>query len=187
MRTHPKTEHRDRLQKASLIDKGANTDPIIAGGGVEHVGLTTQVAAARDRMLEGLDELKTILDRRGTSLMQRKLTETQDLLAGLDERTRRNDLPDPYVRMQLNDARLDALTLLSGLKVAMLYEHQRLLAPTDKLRSEIEDSLEHFLGDEPTPLARDGLNVQEELARLRNDFERLADSEKLILGNESSP
>jgi hypothetical protein len=154
---------------------------------VEHVGLTAQVAAARDRILEGLNGLKSIVDRRGTSLMQRKYTETQDLLAGLDERTRRNDLPDPYVRMQINDARLDALTLLSGLKVAMLYEHQRLLAPTDKLRSEIEESLEHFLGDEPTPLARDGLNVQEELTKLRNDFERLAHSAKLIVGHELNP
>ena len=187
MRNRPGSEGRFPSSKISVSGKEADTQSKTATSGASHDGLTTQAAAARDRLLEGLEVLKSIVDRRGTSLMQRRFAETQDLLAGLDERTRRNDLPDPYVRMQLNDARLDALTLLSGLKVAMLYEHQRLLAPTDKLRSEIEESLEHFLGDEPAPLARDGLSVQEELTTLRNDFERLAHSEKLILGNASSP
>jgi len=187
MRNHPRSEGRVSSRKISVSGKETSTQSKTAASDASHDGLTTQVAAARDRILAGLEELKPIVDRRGTSLMQRRFAETQDLLAGLDERTRRNDLPDPYVRMQLNDARLDALTLLSGLKVAMLYEHQRLLAPTDKLRSEIEESLEHFLGDEPAPLARDGLNVQEELTRLRNDFERLAHSEKLIVGHELNP
>jgi hypothetical protein len=186
VRTHPKTELRDPAPKISVTDKETNTPPTIAGGNVDHHGLGSPLIAVRDRLFEGLNELKPILERRGTSLMRRKVVETEDFLTGLDERVRRNDLPDPYVRMQLNDARLDALTLLSVLKVAMLYEHQRLLAPTDKLRSEIEESLEHFLGDEPAPLARDGLNVQEELTTLRNDFERLAHSEKLILGQEVS-
>jgi hypothetical protein len=69
----------------------------------------------------------------------------------------------------------------------MLYEHQRLLAPTEKLRAEIEASIELFLGDEPAPLVQDGLNVQEALAALQHDFERLAHCQKLILGHDLSP
>ena len=187
MRKHPKTELRDPAPKISATDKQEDMPPIVVAGNVDHHGLTSQLAAARDRMLEGLDELKTILDRRGTSLMRRKLAETKDLLTGLDERTIRNDLPDPYIRMQLNDARLDGLTLFSGLKVAMLYEHQRLLAPTEKLRAEIEASIELFLGDEPSPLSPEELNVQEALATLQHDFERLAHCQKLILGHNLSP
>jgi len=186
VRKRPKTEHRDSVHKASLIDKEVNTHASIAGDNVDHHGLTLQLVAVRDRMLKGLDELKPILELRGSSLMQKKFAETQDLLTGLDERTRRNDLPDSYIRMQLNDARLDALTLFSGLKVAMLYEHQRLLAPNDNLRSEIEDSIERFLGDEPGPFSQEGLNVQEELTKLQHDFESLAQFEKLILGHELS-
>jgi hypothetical protein len=187
MRKHPGSERGVSSRTMSVTDKEADTHAMTIASDNDHDGLTSQLAAARDRMLQGLDELKSIVNRRGTSLMQRKFAETQDLLAGLEERTRRNGLPDSYIRMQLNDARLDALTLLSGLKVAMLYEHQRLLAPSDKLRSEIEASIERFLGDEPAPFARDGLSLQEELAALQHDFERLGHSEKLILGHESSP
>ncbi len=185
MSNQPGSEGRVPVRKLPVSDKTPDTQSTTAVGGISSDGLTTHVAAARDRIFEGLNGLKAIMDRRGTSLMQRKFTETQVLLAGLDERTRRNDLPDSYVRMQLNDARLDALTLLSGLKVALLYEHQRLLAPTEKLRSEIEASIERFLGEEPAPLTRDVLNAQEELTRLQQDFERLAQCEKLILGHES--
>jgi len=187
MSNHLRSEGRGPSKKISVSGKETSTQSKTAASGASHEGLTTQAAAARDRMLEGLEELKSIVDRRGTSLMRRKFTEVQEFLTALDERTRRNDLPDSYISMQLNDVRLDARTLLSGLKVAMLYEHQRLLAPTDKLRSEIEASIERFLDDEPAPLGQNGFNVQEELMILQHDFERLAHCEKLIRGHESSP
>jgi hypothetical protein len=86
-------------------------------------------------MLEGLHMVEGIVKRRGTAGMVKQFLNVRETLIGMEERAKRNHLPDPYLRILLSDARPDSLILFSQVKVAMLHEHQRLLAPTEKLRS----------------------------------------------------
>ena len=141
----------------------------------------------RLQMLEGLHVIEDIVKRRVTAGMVKHFLYLRETLIGMKERVNRNDLPDAYLRILLNDARLDALIFLSRLKVGMLYEHQRLLAPTEKLRSEIETSIERFLNDESGSMVRAGLDIEQELTILKHDFETLAWAENLIRDQESEP
>jgi hypothetical protein len=149
--------------------------------------IKSQFDVFRVHMLEGIQMVEDIIERRCNPVMLKNLVNVREALMGLEHRAKRNELPDAYLRILLNDARLDALIFLSRLKVAMLYEHQRLLAPTEKLRSEIETSIERFLNDESGSMVHAGLDIQQELTILKHDFETLARAEKLIRDQESEP
>jgi hypothetical protein len=141
----------------------------------------------RVRMLEGIEMVEDIVKRRCNAGMRKHFLNARETLMGLEERIKRGDLPGAFLRILMNDARLDALIFFSRVKVAMLYEHQRLLAPTEKLRSEVEASIERWFDGEPASPLDDGLDVSEELARLSRDLDLFVQAEKFIRDQEREP
>ena len=171
-----------RTRRAKAESELQHPNPVITV--VDDGQIRAQFEERRVQMLEGLRVAGEIVKRRGSPGMLRHFQNVRESLIGMEERATRNDLPDAYLRILLNDARLDSLILLSQVRVAMLYEHQRLLAPTEKLRSEIEASIERLLDGQAEPPAYDGLDIQQELGMLGRDFEDLARAEKLIRDQE---
>ena len=77
--------------------------------------------------------------------MQKNLGAAYDIVDGLAERVSQSQLPKQAIRIILNDARLDMLILLADLKVDILYAHQEMLAPTEKLRTEVRSNIQNVL------------------------------------------
>ncbi len=92
----------------------------------------------RDTLLGGLRLLIGVAERRSDGTSVKSLRTIMENLTILEERIERNQLPEQYIRMILNDARLDSLIVHSQMTVAILYRHQELIAPTEKLRKEIQ-------------------------------------------------
>lgn len=138
----------------------------------------------RGQMLEGVESVEPILLRRGTPVMVKHRSSVKQSLLELVERVHRNDLPDAYLRIILNDLRLDALIVLGQLKVALLYEHQRLMAPTETIRMEIKSSTERFLGELPPTSVDKDQDKERSLRLLEEDLVALMNLEQNIRSQE---
>lgn len=114
-----------------------------------------------------LDGLRQVVARRGTVTIRNQEATVRRMLAELEQRTSRGELPDAILRIAVGEIRLEIIIMIGNLKVAMLYEHQWLMAPTEKLRSEIQSSAEETVGN--------GLFSSHKRGALTDEFRSLAD------------
>jgi hypothetical protein len=134
----------------------------------------------RDNLLDGLRLLIGVAERRSDEKSVKSLQTIMEGLTLLEERIVRNQLPEQYVRIVLNDARLDSLIVYSQMKVAILYRHQELIAPTEKLRKEVQAQHQELDNDWSEILPTEESEPGRALALLDEDLRTLHQAEQLI-------
>jgi len=174
-----------RKEIAQQIDGAAEiTQQVSAQSGSERI---EGLQAIRDTLLSGLQLLHEVAKRYNDETSIKGISPIREVLDKLDERGQRGRLPEHYIRMILNDARLDAFIVYSNMKVAALYYHQELIAPTEKLKKEIQEQRQLIREQwDDVSLTNPG-NPDQALALIREDLNTLVRAEKLIReGGDSS-
>ncbi|MGA9407867.1 MAG: hypothetical protein WBW71_12115 [Bacteroidota bacterium] len=131
-------------------------------------------------LLDNLSMLIEIAGRRESRLMQKNLGAAYDIVDGLAERVSQSQLPKQAIRIILNDARLDMLILLADLKVDILYAHQEMLAPTEKLRTEVRSNIQNVLH---TATDEESLNhsiLKENIDQIERDLQVIQSVERAL-------
>jgi hypothetical protein len=97
----------------------------------------------RDRLVDALELLMFAAESRHEGSVLSRCRNFLDNLEQLEARVSRNELPLGRINSILRDVRLDAVTILADLRLAIQFEFNELQAPTEKLRQEV-----HALGTE---------------------------------------
>ena len=138
------------------------------------------VMGVRETLLNGLEMLRQVAKGRDDSRAMKGIEPIAEALKLLPERVMENHLPAPVVRLILNDARLDSIIVYSGLRVSLIYDHQELIAPNEKLRDQVREG--RGQGEHPNSgwIEASGLSNQQALMRVQHDLKLLEDANRLI-------
>ena len=143
-------------------------------------GARVSVKEYGESLLAAVGILLDIARRRDNRLTLRHLESIAETIGGLPERIVRSQLPESVTSMIVTDARLDALIAQSQLKVALMYDHQELLAPNEQLRKQFQDHRRQIHDEDDEWLATCSLNRDEALVVVRNDLEALQQVRHLL-------
>jgi len=131
-------------------------------------------------LLKALEILEGAAERRGECGILRRCDKLRKTLENLGDRIARSAPSEGIINSILRDTRLDALMILTDLKLALQFELREVEAPTEKIRSEIHrlgvQLNRHFLD-----WAKQRTSSESELRNLLNSqLHDLAGAEKLL-------
>jgi hypothetical protein len=134
----------------------------------------------RDTLVEALRQLRDVARRRSDNRSMKDIDAVEESLRKLDERVAHHQLPLAAIRITLSDARLDALIVYSQLKMALMYDHQELLAPNEKLRAQVQEYRRTIHDDNDLWLATSTLTREQAMGIVLQDLNILERAERLI-------
>jgi hypothetical protein len=141
--------------------------------------------SVRDTLVEALHQLREVAQRRSDKRSIKDIDAVEESLRKLDERVAHHQLPLAAIRITLNDARLDALIVHSQLKMALMYDHQELLAPNEKLRAQFQEYRATVHDNNDAWLGTSTLTRAQAMEAVVRDIDILARAEGLIRGEAS--
>jgi hypothetical protein len=137
--------------------------------------LNGQWKECRAQLADALELLKLAANsRHETGVISRCRSFLEDL-EELEARASRNQLPLGRINGILRDIRLDAITMLADLRLAIQFEFNELQAPTEKLKQEV-----HELGNE---LGKDFFKWAEERSLTNAEIEKELDTQLQGINN----
>ena len=134
----------------------------------------------RDTLLKGLHTMNEIAKRYEYSRATKCIQPIVETLEELQGRIVQSQLPAPVVRLILNDARLDAIIVYSDLRVSLMYDHQELIAPSEKLRNQFHEFRAQAEYASTGWIETSGLDLQRALAKVDEDLKYLEEANRLI-------
>jgi predicted DNA-binding protein (UPF0278 family) len=138
------------------------------------------VFKVRDALLQGLRLLDEVARRRDDSRAMKSIQPIVETLQDLPQRIVQSQLPAPVVRLILNDARLDSIIVYSDVRVSLMYDHQELIAPNEKLRNQVREFREQAEYAGSGWIDTSGLDVQQALVTVQNDLKLVEEANHLI-------
>jgi hypothetical protein len=136
--------------------------------------------SVRDTLVEALRQLRDVARRRSDNRSMKDIDAVEESLRKLDERVAHHQLPLAAIRITLGDARLDALVVYSQLKMALMYDHQELLAPNETLRAQVQEYRRTIHDDNDLWLATSTLTREQAMGIVLQDLNILERAERLI-------
>ncbi len=139
----------------------------------------SRVEETKRAILQDIEALVSVAERQRNKVARKGLIAQATTLTNLGERIELHHLPDVIARSVISDIRLDALMILSDLKVSLTFRKQEVAAPTEKLRAEAHER-RVLLDDSEVPTGDGGGLHGQLFAQIVSDLSVLADVENSL-------
>jgi len=170
------TQRKTQNRRINIIPEVPNeTHQLVVESSFEEAAMQV-----RDTLLKGLHAMNEIAKRYEYSRATKCIQPIVETLEELQGRMVQSQLPAPVVRLILNDARLDAIIVYTDLRVSLMYDHQELIAPSEKLRNQFREFRGQAEYASTGWIETSGLDLQRALAKVDEDLKFLEEANRLI-------
>lgn len=133
--------------------------------------------SVRDVLVDALCRMRDVAHRRSDRRSVQQIDAIKESLRKLDDRIAHHQLPLVALRTTLGDARLDALMIHAQLKIALMYDHQELLAPNEMVRAQLQEYRRSVHDSLDSGLATSTTSREHAMEAVVRDLEILAGAE----------